>query len=300
MRRTRKLLIATLLATTLVTTAGLAGCSKDDKTATTSSTTTSGATTSAAGGTTTGGSTTTGPGSTPAGTTAVEVYFTRDGSLVASGRNVDGRGVAKAALVEVLDGPDATESGIGMVGGIPAGTELLGLEISGGVATVDLSKAFTSGGGSLSMQLRVGQIVYTLTQFPTVKSVTIHIEGEAVDGIGGEGVAATGLDRAAMANVTPAILVTSPFPGATVKPSFTISGISNTFEANVLWAVSGPDGTVWKEGHTTATAGTGTWGTYRITADLTGHSGPATVKVFEEDAESGGERSAVEVPVTIG
>ena len=55
-------------------------------------------------------------------------------------------------------------------------------------AEVDLSAAFASGGGSLSMLTRVAQAVYTLTAFPTVHAVRFLIEGERVDAIGGEGV----------------------------------------------------------------------------------------------------------------
>ena len=70
---------------------------------------------------------------------------------------------------------------------IPAGTELLGLSVANGVATVDLSSEFASGGGSLSMLARVAQVVYTLTQFPTVDEVAFEIEGEPTTVLGGEG-----------------------------------------------------------------------------------------------------------------
>ena len=55
---------------------------------------------------------------------------------------------------------------------IPAGTRLLGLSIAGQIATVDLSSEFESGGGATSVLGRLAQVVYTLTQFPTVTSVS--------------------------------------------------------------------------------------------------------------------------------
>ena len=67
-----------------------------------------------------------------------------------------------------------------MSSAIPAGTRLLGLTIKDGVATVDLSSEFESGGGSASATIRLGQVVYTLTQFPTVKSVVFQIDGRTV------------------------------------------------------------------------------------------------------------------------
>ena len=48
----------------------------------------------------------------------------------------------------------------------------------GSEGEVDLSSEFESGGGSADVLTRLGQMVYTLTQFPTVKSVVIQIEGE--------------------------------------------------------------------------------------------------------------------------
>lgn len=291
------------MAVAAIAGAVLAGCGTDDKaspaTATTASTEPgSGSGPSASTIDSSGSSTTS--STTPAPSKTVQVYFTRGGSLVASGRTVSGVGVARAALDAVMAGPNDIESTNGMQNGIPAGTKVLGLTIADGSATVDLSGQFTSGGGSLSMQLRVAQVVFTLTQFPTVDTITIHIDGKAVDGIGGEGMPANTIDRSDVENVTPSILVTSPFPGAKVKPAFTVTGIANTFEATVLWSVVGSDGTEWDAGFTTATAGSGTWGTYEISIDLADHTGTARLKVFEEDAESGGERNAVEVPITVG
>jgi hypothetical protein len=88
-------------------------------------------------------------------------------------------------LVAVLPGP-VEETGGSTA--IPKGTELLHVGRAGAVLEVDLSSEFESGGGSLSMQLRVAQIVYTGTQFDGIESVRILIEGERVDAIGGEGI----------------------------------------------------------------------------------------------------------------
>ena len=74
--------------------------------------------------------------------------------------------VGTAAVNALLAGPSAAEQAAGVGTSIPEGTELLGLSIDGGVATVDLSRTFESGGGSLSMFNRLAQLTYTLTQFP--------------------------------------------------------------------------------------------------------------------------------------
>ena len=59
--------------------------------------------------------------------------------------------VGSAAVNALLAGPSAAERAAAVGTSIPDGTDLLGLSIDGGVATVNLSRTFESGGGSLSM-----------------------------------------------------------------------------------------------------------------------------------------------------
>jgi hypothetical protein len=229
---------------------------------------------------------------------AVQVYFARDEKVATAGRWVVAPAVARGALEALLDGPDSFERGLGMQSAIPNGTTLRGVDISGGMATVDFTKRFESGGGSLSMTLRVAQVVFTVTQFPTVERVTIHIDGEAVPALGGEGVPARNLTRADVQRVTPLVLVESPVPGATVTSPVTVSGTSNTFEATVNYTVTDPEGLILVEGHTTATAGTGTWGTFRFTAPFTTtRSGLGAVLVYEISPRDGSHQHVYEVPV---
>jgi spore germination protein GerM len=94
--------------------------------------------------------------------------------------------VARAALTELLKGPEAAQAGENATA-IPAGTRLLDIAIADGTATVDLSREFGSGGGSASMSARVAQVVYTLTEFDTVNAVTFWMEGQPIEALGGEG-----------------------------------------------------------------------------------------------------------------
>jgi hypothetical protein len=91
---------------------------------------------------------------------SLEVWFVRAGRLVAASRtHVATRRVAAAALMALLGGPTASERAAGVTSAVPAGTRLLAVSIKRGVATVDLTSDYQSGGGSLSMQLRLGQVV---------------------------------------------------------------------------------------------------------------------------------------------
>ena len=133
------------------------------------------------------------PEGTPAGTVELEVWFTQDDDLFLGHREVPGtEAVGKAAMEALLDGISGAEAVVDVVSVIPEGTELLGLSIADGVATVDLSVDFESGGGSASILARLAQVVYTLTQFPTVDGVEFEIEGEPVDTFSGEGIVLDG------------------------------------------------------------------------------------------------------------
>ena len=297
MKRSPRSMVLLLLAVTALGTAFLAGCGNDDDNAKTATPTTTASTAS-----TTSATATTGPSDTaaPGVKRAVVVYFSRDEKVAASSRTVQSEGVARAALEAVFAGPNATESGAGMTSAIPDGTKVLGLTIADGKATVDLNDTFQSGGGSLSMTLRVAQVVATLLQFDTVQSVDIHLDGKPVEGIGGEGVPSTDLGQADIEDQTPAILPLAPLPGATVTTPMTVSGTSNTFEATLQWAVLDRSGATLKDGFATATSGTGTRGTFSFTVDVGSYQGAATVKLFEASAEDGSEINVVLVPVTVG
>jgi Sporulation and spore germination/Immunoglobulin-like domain of bacterial spore germination len=232
---------------------------------------------------------------------AARVYFVRQEKVATAGRFISAPNASTVLLEQLLAGPSRFETDIGMSTEIPGGTKVRDATIDDRKAIVDLSGEFASGGGSLSMQLRVAQVVFTLTLFDTIDAVTILIDGKEVDGIGGEGIPAVDLTRDDFQNVTPMILVESPVPGEEISSPSEVSGISNTFEANVRYAITDPDGIILREGFTTATAGNGEWGTFGFTAEYeTSRSGLGAVIVWQDDAESGAQRDVYEVPVQIG
>lgn len=237
-----------------------------------------------------------------ASTAALRVYFVRDELMGAAGRTFEGtQAVGAAALRQLLAGPSAEERAAGLGSEIPAGAELLGLSIADGVATADLSKAFESGGGSTSMQLRVAQVVYTLTQFPTVKRVAFRIDGRPVEAIGGEGVVVDPpVGRAAFEDQTPTILVESPTPGEEVSSPLRVRGTANTFEATLNLRVLDASGKVLYDHFATATSGSGTRGTFDETIDFdVASDGPGTLVAYEHSAEDGSEIHVVRIPVEL-
>ncbi len=71
---------------------------------------------------------------------------------------------------------------------IPAGTKLLDSTIKEDGLHINLSKEFTAGGGSTSMQGRIAQVLYTATSRNPDMPVWIGVEGKQLEALGGEGV----------------------------------------------------------------------------------------------------------------
>lgn len=99
------------------------------------------------------------------------------------------KAVATATLKELLAGltPEEKATWPALSSAIPTGTKLLGVTVSNGIAKVNFSKEFESGGGTFSVTARLAQVVFTLTQFPTVDAVEFYIEGVKVDVFSSEG-----------------------------------------------------------------------------------------------------------------
>lgn len=97
--------------------------------------------------------------------------------------------VATAAMNALLAGPTPQELATwpAISTAIPAGTKLNGVTVADGIAKVDLSPEFESGGGTFSVTARLAQVVYTLEQFPTVDAVEFYINGVKVEMFSGEG-----------------------------------------------------------------------------------------------------------------
>lgn len=171
--------------------------------------------------------------------------------------------VASAAMRALLDGAPGGSRYAPVSSAVPAGTTLLGLTIKNGIATVDLSTEFDSGGGSASMRYRLAQVVYTLTQFSTVKSVVFQIEGQTVTVFGSEGIVLDGPSgRADFTDELPSMFVDRPAFGAALGNPGRVAGSSNVFEATSRVAVLDGSGKVIADEQVMATCGTGCWGTF--------------------------------------
>jgi hypothetical protein len=234
---------------------------------------------------------------------SLQVWFTRDDGLVSVARTHDPTPlVATTAINSLLDGPTASERVMGFASAVPTGTKLLGIAIHNGVATVDLTSEFQDGAGSRSMQMRLGQVVYTLTQFPTVKKVRFRLDGTPVNVFSSEGIVLDHpVGRNDYSDLLPAITVAKPASDSSVTSPVTVAGTANVFEANVSVEVLNANGDVVGKTFTTASCGTGCRGTYSVPVSFkVAKAQSGTIVVHDDDAAGTGRPPhEVRVPVTL-
>jgi len=206
-------------------------------------------------------------------TSSGRVYWLRDGKVWPAARELPATDTAAVALEELFAGPseaeqDELDATTAISGGGPTVT------VEDGTATLD------SPNGAFSREA-LAQIVYTLTQFPTIESVEI----------GGKR-----YTRADFEEQTPAILVESPLPFTEVASPLTASGTANTFEATFNYELYDADGAMVDENFVTATSGTGTRGTFEFTTG--DFDSISKLVVFEPSAEDGSKTKLVEIPLS--
>jgi immunoglobulin-like protein involved in spore germination/sporulation and spore germination protein len=179
-------------------------------------------------------------------------YVAPDGQLVATSRDVAWtHAPGAAALRELLTAPSGATTKV---------PDNLSLAISDGKATVT--------GANLS-GAALAQVVYTLTTFPTVKSVN-------------------GRTRADVEQFVPPILVEQPAPGDTVTSPIFVGGNANTYEATFNYRLEDAAGNVLAKHFVTATSGNGTRGTFAFRVPFEVDSAQdGVLKVFELSAEDG-------------
>ena len=211
--------------------------------------------------------------------------------------------VGRAAMEQLLAGPSAREASASpaITSTIPAGSRLLGLTVANGLATVDLSREFESGGGSASMVGRLGQVVFTLTQFSTVREVAFEIEGRPVTVFSGEGIVLdgpVGRDADLFVDQLPLLFVDRPAWGAALGNPGEVSGSAIAFEATFMVTLVDGSGRTLVEEFVMATCGTGCRGTFETALAYDVPSAQwGTLRVWESSARDGEPINVREYPV---
>jgi germination protein M len=248
----------------------------------------------------------------PTDTTTVRLYFLAPGGstparadpfLISLERELEATPrIAHATVRSLIDGPTADDEALiaDLSSAVPEETLLLGITIDDRVATVDLSREFESGGGSLSMFARLAQVVYSVTQFPTVDAVEFLLDGEPVTVFSGEGIVLDGpVTREDYVDLLPTIFIDTPAAGAEVELPLRLTGMAAVFEATFQYRVTAADGTVLTEGFAMSDSGMG-WGSIDVTLDVDLDAPTdAVLSVWEYSARDGSIQAERDTPIRL-
>jgi immunoglobulin-like protein involved in spore germination/sporulation and spore germination protein len=222
--------------------------------------------------------------STVAAPATLRVYLLRDGKVAPVSRTVAAtRAVAAAALAALNRGPTADERRLGFTTAVPPrGGDAPSIAVANGVATLALPPNVT--------RPELAQIVYTLTQFPTVHAVrSSRMLGDTAP-----------LTRRTFEDLTPPILVESPLPGESVTSPLAVRGTANTFEATFNLEMRNSSGVPVATRFVTATSGSGERGTFDTTFSFPHTGGPLTLVAYEQSAANGKRIHVVRIPLQEG
>jgi len=232
----------------------------------------------------------------PGNTITIQTWFTRVNRIVPTQRiRPATQATSRLALTELLAGPTPVEARLGIGNAIPAETTFEINGIADGVAIVSFSAGFFSGGADIVL-LRKAQVVFTLTQFPTVRQVGFLM-----------GANPTGepFGRADLAKLLPRIVVLTPVIGQRVTSPITVAGTADVKEATVSVRLLDAAGTEIATKFTTATCGSGCRGDYSVNLPYTVPKKQpcadqkATLQVYEVSGEDGSRISVVDIPLTL-
>ncbi|MER7458751.1 Gmad2 immunoglobulin-like domain-containing protein [Micromonospora sp. NPDC126480] len=226
--------------------------------------------------------TTAAPATPSAGTVTIELWYVRDGRIAPTRRTRPATpATSRLALTELAAGPTPAEAATGLATLVAAGTAVT--RIADGTAVLPPLPAT---GGPAATRLREAQVVWTLTQFPTVRRVRFG--------------AGAPVDRTTYADLLPPIVVTAPVIGARVTSPVTVAGTADVFEATVSVRVLDAAGQEIATTFTTATCGTGCRGDYRVAVGYrVDREQAGTVEVYEVSPQDGSRTKVVTVPVRL-
>jgi hypothetical protein len=221
--------------------------------------------------------------------------------LVPVARNVPGSlDPVEASLGELFKGPTEAEADSvpAITTAIPDNTLLLGMTFTDGIATVDLSREFESGGGSFSMFGRLAQVVFTLTQFPGIDSVVFELDGEPVTVFSSEGILIEApVARDDYLDLVPGILVDSPAYGGILDNPARITGSAAVFEAVFRVVIADQDGLILSDTQVMTDNGMG-WGAFETTIPYeVDEPQRGSLIVWENSAKDGSQINVREYPV---
>jgi hypothetical protein len=224
--------------------------------------------------------------------------------LAPAARPIGSVRVLADALRALSGGPSETEKAAGFTTQLPTSIDVREVDLKDGIATIELESVRATDHIGLP-DAALAQVVFTATQFPTVRAVKVETDGRHAvaphqspfhepsnsDAL---------LNRTDFEEWSPAVLVESPVFGATISSPVWIHGTANTFEAVFRIELTDGDGRIIASRIVMATSGSGTRGTFDVTIPYaTTSSGSGEIIASVDSAKDGSRIVVSETPVIV-
>jgi hypothetical protein len=225
----------------------------------------------------------------------LSLYFVRGTELGVADRLINSNADPRyGALQALLSGPIPTEAAAGLGTWIPAGTTVRGLQVRGGVATVNFSPQFVEPGPQAVLSARLAQVVYTLTAYPNIGRVALLVVGMPINSFAGVDTSSP-IGRSQVTAALPGVLLENPAVGSSVSGLFHISGITSI---NGIYDIQLVDSTGRLLASVTNTAVTGA--TFSQTIPFSRpYAGTGTIRVFARPSSPSQPAEASEFTVQV-
>jgi hypothetical protein len=196
---------------------------------------------------------------------------------------------------------DETGYPAGFSNAIPSGVTVIDQRVNGSVLVVEMSESFVAGaGGALADFTMLNQLIYTLTLDDPTLEVLFTVNSQPVDAFGSEGlVLIDPVGRDTFIDHLAPMFLTEPLVES--GTSYTVTGMSNVFEATLWIDVIDGAGNVAYEDFVTAECGSGCWGAFSTTIPAgVVVPGESSIRVFTHSMEDGSMIDIVTVPLPEG
>ena len=107
-------------------------------------------------------------------------------------RKVEKKSVLENTIKELIKGPTPLEKKKGLLSAVPPDLKLNNVRIKNRIAELDFNGVIERGASGSILLNRIDQIVYTATQFPTINSIIIKINGRNQQSLGSDGLSIEG------------------------------------------------------------------------------------------------------------
>lgn len=238
------------------------------------------------------------PSPSAAALVPVTLYFFRDGDLCAVERRQPSTvAPAKQALTILFKGPTGAERAADVSTALPAGVKLESVTIANGLATVGVSSRLRTADEDRQIAC-AAQIVYALTQFPTVRKVSIRVGGASFPATDSAGSSSPAWRRRDFRDLEPAIFVEHPGLGAELRSPFVLSGSASVYEGSFVARLVDNSGRRVVSVTVQASEGAPGRGSFRREVVFSTSAAKGTLLVYTQSMEDGSRQNVERIPVT--